>query len=168
MIGVCRPLSFALILPLMFCLYAGCVDISQGVSIDRKVTVAARTIADLVAQVATTTSTDVNNVLDAAAKIMEPYPAAGVTVSLVKIDTKGVAKIVWSKSKNGGPPTEKDEVVTVDASLKTPNNETYLVWGRGKIYVQAYDRLRHRDSWSLNDQIFMRPRISASVDCTTC
>src|SRR5436189_1298081 len=44
--------EFAMLLPLMLTLYLGAVEISQGVAIDRKVTLTAHTVADLASQVA--------------------------------------------------------------------------------------------------------------------
>ena len=40
--------EFALLLPLMLTLYLGAVEVSQGIRADRKVTLTARTIVDLV------------------------------------------------------------------------------------------------------------------------
>src|SRR5688572_12174866 len=75
--------EFAMLLPLMLTLYLGGVEVSQGISIDRKVTLTARTVADLVAQVATIDTAGVNAALGAATAIMAPYPDgnAKVTVS---------------------------------------------------------------------------------------
>jgi Flp pilus assembly protein TadG len=160
--------EFALILPLMVLLYSGCVDLTQGISIDRKVTITARTVADLVAQVQKTTGADVNNALGAAAQIMEPYPVAGVTVSLVKIDKTGKATIVWSLSRYGGPPHKPNDVVTVDSALKTPNNETYLVWGEATFSYSPIVGIIFKNTLGLSGQIFMSPRVSASVECSSC
>src|SRR5690349_24337501 len=79
--------EFAMILPLMLTLYLGAVELSQGVGADRKVTLTARTIADLVSQTASINNSDMTNSLNAAAAVMAPYPISNlkVTVSSVKI-----------------------------------------------------------------------------------
>ena len=66
--------EFAMLLPLMLTLYLGTVEISQGVSIERKVTLTARTVTDLVAQVASIDTAGVNAALGAATAVMAPTP----------------------------------------------------------------------------------------------
>lgn len=58
--------EFAMLLPLMITLYIGAVEISQMVSIDRKVSLTARAVADLVAQSTTITGAEMTNILNAA------------------------------------------------------------------------------------------------------
>ena len=65
--------EFALLLPLMLTLYLGTVEVSQGIAADRKVTLTARTVADLVAQVSSINNTDMTNSLNAAAAVIAPY-----------------------------------------------------------------------------------------------
>src|SRR6266540_3741741 len=57
--------EFAMLLPLMVTLYLGTVEISQGVGIDRKVTLTTRTVADLTSQVISVTSTEMSSILNA-------------------------------------------------------------------------------------------------------
>ena len=52
-----RPMEFALILPVMLSLYIGSVEVSMGLSADRKVVLLTRTLADLVSQ---NDSTEIN------------------------------------------------------------------------------------------------------------
>jgi Flp pilus assembly protein TadG len=56
-------IEFALLLPLMVSLYLGAVEMSQGIAADRKVTLTARSIGDLVSQVSSINNTDMSNAL---------------------------------------------------------------------------------------------------------
>ena len=71
-----------MLLPLMLTLYLGGVEVSQGVSIDRKVTLTARTVADLVAQVSSINNAGMNAVLEATAAVLAPYPTATAKVTV--------------------------------------------------------------------------------------
>ena len=139
--------EFAMLLPLMLTLYLGGVEVSQGISIDRKVTLTARTVADLVAQVSSIDTAGINAALGAATAIMAPYPDkdAKVTVSVVDIDTNGNAKVKWSSTKNG-------TARAVGSSVTAPGRAEYAVdvagLGRGVLQVSAVDRLcgdRHHE-----------------------
>ena len=151
--------EFALILPLMLTLYFGAVEVSQGVMADRKVKLTARTVADLVSQVATIDNSGVDAALGAATAVLSPFPVinAKVTVSVVSIDNKGIAKIVWSRNNKG---ESACGTVTVPESLKVPG--TSLV--RGEVTYDYTPVASYIVSpMKLSDQIFMRPRLSETV-----
>lgn len=161
--------EFAFILPLMLALYFGGVQLSQAIGIDRKVTLSARTVADLVTRVASIDSAGVNNVLNAATAVMSPYADSSnasrlmVRVSLIKIDKQSNATIEWSRAKNGNV---LSGAVTVPPDLLLP--ETYLVLGEA---TYSYDPpMGHAltGTMGLNDKIYMRPRLSESVACVSC
>ena len=79
--------EFALIAPLMLGLYIGCVEISEGVAADRKVTLTAGALANLTSQVTTLTTADMSNILNASTAIMNPYTGAvAAKISCLKID----------------------------------------------------------------------------------
>jgi Flp pilus assembly protein TadG len=73
--------EFALLLPLMVTLYLGVVEISQGISADRKVTLTARSIADLVSQTTSMNNSDMTNSLNAATAVMAPFPDSKLKVT---------------------------------------------------------------------------------------
>src|SRR5262245_58985067 len=95
--------EFAMLAPLMVTLYLGGVEISEGIAIDRKVTLVARTLGDLVAQTSSVTTTDINNILGASAAVVQPYDDSKlkITITSVKIDSQGNATVSWSDTKNG-------------------------------------------------------------------
>src|SRR3954462_7349459 len=95
--------EFALIAPLLVSLYLGCVEISDGVSADRKVTLVASTVANLVAQSTSISSSDMSNILDASSAIIAPYSSGNlkITVSCISIDANKNASVKWSATRNG-------------------------------------------------------------------
>src|SRR4249919_1190507 len=119
--------EFALLLPLMITLYLGAVEISQGVGIDRKVTLTSRTVGDLASQVSSISNSDMTNLLNAASAVVVPYDLSKlkVTVSEVTIDGNGAAKIVWSDTLNRTKRTV-GSTVTLPTALAVAN--TSLIW----------------------------------------
>ncbi len=65
--------EFAMLLPLMITLYIGGVEVSSAIAIDRKVTLVARTLGDLVAQSTSVNAADMTNILNAATTVVQPY-----------------------------------------------------------------------------------------------
>jgi Flp pilus assembly protein TadG len=154
--------EFALILPLMVMLYLGVVEISQGVAIDRKVTLTTRTVADLASQVSSINNTDMTNLLGATATVISPYEQSKlkVTVSAVTIDDNGVAKIEWSDALNGTP-RSVGSTVTVPAALVTNNSQ--LIWSEVQYSYTPTGGYVITGTLNLSDQIYMRPRLSDKV-----
>ena len=157
--------EFAMLLPLMITLYLGSIEISQGVGIDRKVTLVSRTVADLASQVTSIPSSDMTNILNAASSVIAPYDLSKlkVTVSAVTIDSSSVAKIKWSCTRNGTA-RAVNATVTLPAALNVAN--TTLVWG--EVSYAYTPTIGYVVSGTLNlaDQIYMRPRLSDTVDAT--
>jgi len=155
-----------MLLPLMLTLYLGTVEVSQGIAADRKVTLTARTVADLVAQVSSINNTDMTNSLNAAAAVIAPYTTSNlmVTVTSVTIDAAGKATVAWSDALNGSP-RAVGSTVTVPTALNTPNSS--LIWS--EVHYTYTPTIGYVISGTLNlkDQIYMRPRLSDSVARTT-
>jgi Flp pilus assembly protein TadG len=158
--------EFAMLLPLMLTLYLGTVEVSQGIAADRKVTLTARTVADLVAQVSSINDTDMTNSLNAAAAVIAPFTTSNlmVTVTSVTIDAAGKATVAWSDALNGSP-RAKGSTVTVPTALNTPNSS--LIWSEVQYTYTPTIGYVVSGTLNLKDQIYMRPRLSDSVARTT-
>jgi Flp pilus assembly protein TadG len=158
--------EFAMILPLMITLYLGAVEISQGIGYDRKVTLTTRTVADLTSQVTTVTSTEMSNILNAAAQVMmnpsTPYDASKlkVTVSQVKIDANSTATIDWSCTLNGTK-RSTGSAVTLPSALAIANSN--LIWSEVSYSYKPTIGYVVTGTLNLSDLIYMRPRQSNSV-----
>ena len=154
--------EFALLLPLMMTLYLGAVEVSQGIAADRKVTLTARTIGDLVSQVASIGNSDIANVFNASSAVMAPFPVVSlkVTVTSVKIDSAGKATVDWSDTLNGTA-RPKGSAVTLPTALNVAN--TSLIWSEVQYTYKPVIGYVVSGTLTLKDQIFMRPRLSDSV-----
>jgi len=154
--------EFAMLLPLMITLYLGTVEVSQGVGIDRKVTLTTRTVADLASQVQSINNADMSNLLNASSAVIVPYDTTKlkVTVSEVTIDANGVAKIVWSDTLNGTKRTA-GTIVTLPAALNVPS--TSLIWSEVAYTYKPAIGYVVTGTLNLSDQIYMRPRLSDTV-----
>jgi Flp pilus assembly protein TadG len=155
-------LEFAMLLPMMMTLFLGSVEVSTGVAIHRKVTLAARTIADLSSQFTAIDNADMTNILNSSTDIVFPYAAANLAavVSELAVDAQGNATVVWSDTLNGTA-REVGSAVTIPANLAVPNS--YLLLGETSYgYKPSYGYVV-TGTMSLSDQIYMHPRQSNSV-----
>ncbi|MBN8919737.1 MAG: pilus assembly protein [Rhizobiales bacterium] len=155
-------IEFAMVLPLMVSLYLGGVEISQAVSADRKVSLVARSVADLVSQYKSVTNADLSGVMAAGTAVVAPFDSSklSIVVSSVRIDSTSKATIDWSYASNASART-KGASVTVPAGLLTPSSS--LIWAEVKYAYKPTIGYVITGTKNLADQIYMRPRNSDSV-----
>ncbi|MGH6770883.1 MAG: TadE/TadG family type IV pilus assembly protein [Xanthobacteraceae bacterium] len=154
--------EFAMLLPLMITLYLGTVEISQGVAINRKVTLTTRTVADLASQVSSINSADMSNLLKASAAVIAPFDTnqLKVTVSQVKIDANGNATIDWSETLNGTKRATGSSIA-LPTALNVP--DTQLIFSEVSYNYTPTIGYVVTGSLNLADKIYMRPRLSDKV-----
>jgi Flp pilus assembly protein TadG len=163
--------EFALVAPLMIALYLGCVEISDGVSADRKVSLVAGAVANLTAQVTAITTNDMTNILDASSAIIQPYSSANlaVVVSCLNIDASQNVTVKWSATRNGTARADNSSY-TFDSSseaLKVAN--TQLILAEVTYNYTPIFGYTITGTLTLSDHMFMSPRISApAYDDKTC
>ena len=155
--------EFALVAPMMIALYFGCVEISDGVAADRKVSLTAAALANLVAQSTSLSSTDMNNVLDASTAIIQPYSASNLkmTVSCLSIDANKNVTTKWTATRNGGT----GMTLTVPTDLKVAS--TQLIFAQVSYAYKPIVGYTITGTLTLSDQMFMMPRITAPTYGTT-
>jgi Flp pilus assembly protein TadG len=155
-------LEFAIILPFMATLYLGSVELGEGLSIQFKSTLAARTVADLASQYVSIDNATMSNILGAASTVVTPYSASSmiVTVSEVTTNASGQGTITWSDSLNGTA-RPVGATVTLPAALQTPNMT--LIWGEVTYPYAPQFGYVLTGTISVYQSIFFYPRLSSSV-----
>jgi len=154
--------EFAMLLPLMITLYLGSVEISQGVAVDRKVTLTTRTVADLASQVSSINNSDMTNILNATSAVIQPFDASKlkVVISAITIDANGNATVAWSDTRNGTARSVGSSV-TLPAALNVAN--TTLLFSEVQYSYRPAIGYVITGTLNLSDQIYMRPRLSDTV-----
>jgi Flp pilus assembly protein TadG len=154
--------EFALLAPVMITLYFGCVEISDGVSADRKVSLTAAALANLTAQATTISAADMTNILNAASAIIAPYNAnnLAITVTCMNIDANKKATVMWSKTQNGVARTP-GSTYTFDASTSALDVQGQLILSEASYAYTPIVGMVITGTITLSDRMFMAPRITA-------
>jgi Flp pilus assembly protein TadG len=163
--------EFAVIVPIMLVMFFGTVEFSSGVAVDRKVTLMARTLADLTSQSLSVADSDLTNFFAASAAIMTPYSSTPTnsTISELYIDpANGNARVQWSK---GASPRSVGSVVAIPTSLisRDPNTNAiianqYLLFSEVSYqYVPTIGYVMVPTGVTLSDTAYTRPRQSICV-----
>lgn len=162
--------EFALIAPMMITLYLGVAEISEGVTADRKVSIAAAAVANLATQATTISASEMTDILDAASAVIKPFDASKlkITVSCIAIDANKSAKVKWSVTRNGTARSVGTYTFdAANAALAVANS--YLLLGEASYTYTPTVGHTITGSITLNDKMFMSPRISApSYASTAC
>ena len=158
--------EFALLAPLMIGLYLGVSEISDGVGADRKVSLTAAALANLTTQVATISSSDMTNILDASSAIIAPYASSKLkmTVSCININASKVASVKWSVTRGG---TSNSGSITIPAALAVANSQ--LILAEVSYAYTPTVGYTISGTLTLSDKMYMSPRITApTYGTTTC
>jgi len=94
--------EFALVAPVMIVMFYGAIELSTAVDCNSRVSRVSSTVADLVAQSTTVSSSDTTNIFNAANAILYPYAAsnAQIRVSSLVASSTGTVSVAWSDAQN--------------------------------------------------------------------
>ena len=121
--------EFAVILPLLVVLWIGGVEITQALSVDRKVNNLAASVGDLAARSEMLTFYDVENIFDIADWAMHPYGGADAAIVLtaVTMDEDGAAKVAWSRTRGAAAHAENASMDdAIDEDLRIPDTQVIM------------------------------------------
>ena len=170
--------EFAFMAPILILLFVGTIELSSAVSVNRKLSRLSSTLSDLVSQSQSLTAADVEDIMNASAKVMYPYEdQVKILLTGINIDNTGTAKVAWSKARNMTSLTVGATFSGVPTKIKKPS--TFLVSAKVQTqYTPAfgwphYDsgtavKVKNRLSFTqtpiaMDEEIFLRPRIGSSV-----
>lgn len=176
--------EFALLAPILMVMWLGMVEVTQAVSVDRKVTLVTRTLADLTTQVAVVNDTDLETIFSAAVSVLTPVPAQRLSMRITSfdVDQAGSAFVDWSSVKTLAPapayPFTAATRCTVDSSVPADLRNLKKPLVRAEMHFDhqplvgiprmptAGDFSLVSDTLTLSDRLFMVPRNEGKVTKT--
>lgn len=166
-------LEVAFIMPFLLFLYFGLVDLTAMISLNRKVTYAASVVADLVTQNDTSlTAADIDDYFRAASLVMKPTPMTNIRVEVYQYrNVSGTITNQWRRKSTTG--TNCAAPSTSDmSSLMTDGNDLIVavLCTTYSPYVATFlgQNVLGATSFSMSEQIALRPRQSSTLACSGC
>ena len=167
-------IEFAILFPVLIMLYIGAFEITVGLSVSKRATRAASTVADVVTQQQSVTKSALAQMPSVANSIFVPYNTTSLTLKItgITIDASANAKVLWSWAQDGTVPYAKNTAVSnVPSDMKTANS--FLVRTELSIPYTMFlfapnfmpDGMR---TITISRSFFYRQRQGESIACGDC
>lgn len=90
--------EFALMVPVMMTVWVGMVVSTDALNAEKKVTLLARTLADMTTQMVAVSQADMDSIFKATEAVLWPHPSTGLGMRVIAIDIDGAGKafVEWS------------------------------------------------------------------------
>ena len=171
----------ALILPIALTMFALLIYGAEAFAIQRKVTLTARTVTDLVTQATPTRCNSGASVVDHAT-IDNLLCAASAVIHALRLrqyDDGGLGGegqfrpgtppwCKWSEPYNGATARAAQPTITLPTGLGTGQAGNYLVLGEVYYNYTPLNLFTPAAAMTLHDAIYLTPRQSTSITCTDC
>ncbi len=159
--------EFALILPIMVVLWIGGVELTQGLSIDRRINNLDSAVGDLVARRKTIAVSDISAIFAIAPGAMFPYSSTGIQmrVTAVSIDGSQNGKVTWSCASGTTTYTKNQTMNTlVPATLRVANTQIIM----SEVFYTYKPAVGYTitGNINLNDRMYFVPRLVDAVPLT--
>lgn len=166
-------IEFAILFPVLLMLYLGAFELTVGLSVAKRATRAAGSIADIVTQQTSVTKSTLTPMPSVANAILAPYTATDLTLKItgVQLDASGSGTVTWSWAQDGSKPYSTGSAVSVPSDLSQPS--TFLVRTELSLPYQLLsfgaDFLpAGSNQITISRQYYYRPRTKDAIACSDC
>lgn len=165
--------EFAIIAPMLIVLYLMAFELTMGLSVAKKTSLASSTIADLVARQDKVDKTFLASMSDVSGAIFVPYASKNllIKISAIKIDSTKAAKIAWSWSTTGVAPYAVGTTAPVPADMLVA--DTFLIRSELSVshelmmYLPGFSGTQTK-SLTIAREFYFRQRLGTEVVCQGC
>lgn len=164
--GGIAAVEFAFIAPILLLLFLGTSEIGEVLRVSRRVDRISFTIADLVGQSSTMTTSEMNGIFQAADAILSPYSKSGLRIVVSVVSDKN--KVVWSKAYNGATALSSgaNGPVTVGANAIPSGTQLIVVevsYAYQWLIATNWAGFGNNHGYTFDRFFSMRPRVSDTI-----
>ncbi len=162
-------LEFALIAPVMITAYFGVSELSTAMMTQRRVSHSASALGDLTAQAQSVTSANVDDILAAAAKMMEPMSTTPLKLRLTSItqQSNGKATVDWSVPSVNQTGYAKGTTMSPPPGLLVNTGDSIIMSEAAYTWISPVGYIIP-NGIPFSDTFYLRPRYGAPIPCTGC
>lgn len=173
--------EFALVVPILLTLYIGTLELSMGLTVNKRIARVASTVADLVTQQENVDKATLHGIMGVAESVMYPYTTTKPEITIVAVDVDEDhdkwGKVVWSRGMdvNGNFTSGR----AVDSDIRVPNrlrfDDSFLIYVTAGIkYKPVVARFTGKDAQGnptgvdIDEQYWLNPRLPVEIPCKDC
>lgn len=165
--------EFAIVAPMLIVLYLMAFELTMGLSVAKKTSMASSTVADLVARQEKVSKTFLATMADVSGAIFVPYPSNNllIKVTAIKIDSTKAPKVAWSWSTTGVAPYAVGTTAPVPADMLVA--DTFLIRSELSVthelmmYLPGLSGTQAK-SLTIGREFYFRQRLGTEVTCSDC
>ena len=163
--------EFAMLAPVLITAFIGTFEISEAITVSRKVTQTASTVADLVTQSSQINTAEMADIFKATETVMSPYGTSSLKVVVAAVGTDPgdkKVKVMWSKAQNtsawaagSAPPVAMPAGIDVTDNWLIISQVSYTY---SAIFPALAKEFFGSENFDMEETFYLRPRNSATVE----
>ncbi len=165
--------EFGFIVPIMFMLFVGTIEFSQALTVDRRLTLASSSTADLIARAPNSglTAAQVDRDLKIVEQLIAPYELQRLYVKVMSVIAQGTPgdpnaltyRVDWSRDNNGGTPHPRGEEYKDIPKGLLVSGESVIVSEARYNYTPLIFNYFIESAFNMTERFFLKPRNSSCV-----
>jgi len=171
--GGMAAVEFGMIVPIMFFLFVGTIEFSQALTVDRRLTLAASSTADLIARAPNSglTPEQVDRDLKIIEQLIAPYDIQRLYVKVMSVIAAGTPgnpnaltySVDWSRDNNGGTPHPRGQNYNDIPDGLLVAGESVIISEATYNYTPLIFNYFIESAFNMTERFFLKPRNSSCV-----
>lgn len=161
--------EFAFVLPILLTMFLGLVELSRALALRADIVNMTSTGADLVAQAATVSGTDITNVYNALDAMIFPFDTSPETITLTSVidGGGGTAVVAWSCSRGTGAVSEtKGHAPSTPVPANVIASGGSVIWARVTYNYNSPIAYVLKGTQNWRNDFYIKPRRVTQIPIT--